>query len=496
MSSLPTLNPEILSQMPALIRQEQRRRERIRGTSGLIPFVQKVKPEYQADTFHFRLAEILEQFLSDVIAGKQPRVMIFAPPQHGKSELVSRKFPAFALGKYPDLNIMGCSYSSGWADALSTDVQRTMEGEAYRFLFPETVIARYNERSDLIRRSDYFDVRNLKQDQEGRKQPNGSYKSAGVTAGISGRPVDIGIIDDPIAGVQEALSPTTRESLLNWYRQEFSTRLQEKSGVLLMMTRWHQDDLAGTLIEEMKRNEGEAWNVHNFPALPEVATDWRQAGEPLAPGRFSRETLERRKKVLGVAYEAMYQGNPTPLAGNIFNPSWWKLYVEAPQFEILVMSVDCTFKAKASSDMVAIQVWGFVGIKAYLVYRSTEIRSYVGTKQAIRETVMKYPEVTHILIEDKANGSAVIEELSAEISGVLAVEPDGGKEARAWACSGDVQSGNVLLPQNQPWTSELMKISAEFPATRYDDDVDAMTQALNWKRMRRKKNPVPRFGRA
>jgi predicted phage terminase large subunit-like protein len=455
----------------------------------LLSFIQATKSDYLADSFHEELCGIVERFHADVIARRRPRVIIVAPPQHGKSEIVSRRYPAWALGRNPDLRIIASSYSSAWAETLSSDVQRTMDAEEYNRIFPESRISgQFAQKTEAKRTADYFEVADRQ----------GFYRAAGRGVGVAGRPADVLLIDDPVKNAEEALSETTRESVWQWYLQDLYTRLQQGAGVLLMATRWHTDDLIGRLIEAADHGS-DTWDVHVFPAL----SDDREA---LAPSRYDASELAKIRATQPAAvWSALYQGNPVPLKGNIFQLDRWRYYGAPGQpgfpavndFELILISVDSSFKDAAGSDFCAGQTWGIRQAERWLFpdgYLLAKM-AYPEFREAVRNMKRRHPEASRILIEDAANGPAVIAELRGEIAGITAVKAEGGKISRAWAASGDQSAGCCFLPDPSiaPWILGFVHRCAMFPANinkpGSDDDVDAFTQALNWVRAH-----APRFG--
>lgn len=433
----------------------------------LIDFIEYTKPAYRAGWFHKQVAGIFEQFLADVRAGKRPRVILCGPPQHGKSELASRRFPAWAMGKYPDLRFVCASYAATWADALSGDRARIMSQPEYQEVFPELTLTK-------------------KRAEELQNSAGGFMLAAGVDCGITGRSSDIGIIDDPIKGYKEATSEATKEAIWNWYRTDFYTRLQSGAGVVVMQTRWAEDDLVGRLLDEAK-NDGEQWQVYNFPAIAENDDEFRKKGEPLSPERFDLNDLLSMKRVQGsYAWSALYQGHPSPAEGLMLKRDYWRYYTPEilPKLELVVVSLDAAFKNTEDSDHVALHVWGYVGSRGYCLDRICERMGYTATKATALQLALKW-HAHALLIEDKANGSAVIEELSRTIGGkvsVIAVPAAGGKLARAWPFSADLEAGNALLPEGVAWSGEIVEYAAKFPTSPMDHDIDAMTQAFNWRR--------------
>ena len=196
----------------------------------LLPFIKWTKPDYHDGWFHHVVCEKLDQFLKDVIDKRSPRLMLYAPPRHGKSEIVSRRFPAFALGRNPDLTFIATSYSNDLSSMMNRDVQKIIDQPEYRELFPETTLSgkavrTVTAKGSAQRNSEVFEV-------VGKR---GRYKSAGVGTGITGQGGEILLIDDPVKNAEEASSPTTRESIWNWYETTLKTRAEPGGGVLLIM---------------------------------------------------------------------------------------------------------------------------------------------------------------------------------------------------------------------------------------------------------------------
>jgi predicted phage terminase large subunit-like protein len=244
------------------------------------------------------------------------------------------------------------------------------------------------------------------------------------------------------------------------------------------MTRWHQEDLAGYLLSQHDAK----WEEIRIPALAEDHDPLgRSPGQALCPERYDEARLEETKLTLGSRmWNALYQQRPSAAEGNIFKRQWWKFYSERPaQFDCLIQSWDLAFKDTKTSDFVVGQVWGKIGANKYLVDQIRARMDFPETVRAIRSLSSKY-SCSAKLVEDKANGPALIDTLKKEISGLIAVKPDGSKEARASAVSAQVEAGNVYLPNptTAPWVNDFIEECSNFPNGANDDQVDAMTQAL------------------
>jgi predicted phage terminase large subunit-like protein len=249
------------------------------------------------------------------------------------------------------------------------------------------------------------------------------------------------------------------------------------------MTRWHEDDLVARLLA----SEPGRWEVVNLPAMAEEDDPLgRLEGEALWPGRYSRTDLEMIKVTVGSReWLALYQGRPSPQAGTIFVRGNWQEYSLPPtemarNMEVIIQSWDCTFKDTKGSDYVAAGVWGKKGADYYLLDRVNDRMDFPATIRAIRALTAKWPQARGKLIEDKANGPAVIATLKHEIPGLIAVDPQGGKIARANAIAPYHEAGNIHLPKpaHAPWVHDYIEHHATFPYGKYDDDVDQTTQAV------------------
>lgn len=440
---------------------------------NLCDFAIATDERYTVNWHHKVLCDYLDRFTRREIL----RLMVFMPPRHGKSELVSRKLPAFIFGRNPDTSIIATSYSADLAQRMNRDVQRIIDSDQYMSIFPGTSLYGKNIRSvaggSYLRNSDIFEI----------VGHHGVYRSAGVGGGITGMGGDYIIIDDPLKNREEASSTVIRDKLWEWYASTLYTRLEKDGSILLTMTRWHEDDLAGRLLDLAKRDPAaDQWEVLSFPAVAENIhhpDDIREEGAELWAAKFSRARLDTIKAAVG-SYEwnALYQQHPAPSEGGLFKRDHWQYWRELPpKLTEWVQSWDCTFKATGSSDYVVGQVWARAGANRYLIDQVRRRMMFTETIQAIRDMTKLYPKTYKKLIEDKANGSAVIDVLKKEITGLVPVEPHGGKEVRAQAVSPTVESGNIFLPHNAPWLSDFIEECAAFPNGVHDDQVDAMTQA-------------------
>lgn len=438
-----------------------------KARKGLSYFTLHTKPDYLLGWVHKEICDELDRFLQDVADKKSPRLIITMPPRSGKSELVSRRFPAFALGRNPELQIIATSYSSDLSQRFNRDVQRVIDDEKYFDLFPNTRLSnsrvRTDSRGSYIRTSDLFEI----------VGHAGAYRSCGVGGGITGQGADILIIDDPIKDRAQAGSKTIRDSIWDWYTSTAYTRLSPGGGVIVMATRWHTDDLIGRLIQRM--GEGDTFRIVNYPAIAEHDELHRKAGEALHPERYPLSTLLQIQKTIGSRdWEALYQQHPVPDGGALFKLEWFRRWTATslpPEFDHTLMSWDMTFKDSKNSDYVVGQVWGKKGPNFYLLDQVRGQWDFVKTKEMVRVLAQKWPRVVRKLVEDKANGSAVISELKSTVSGFVPITPTESKEARASSVTPYFEAGNVFIPEDTeaPWVPHYVSELLEFPAGSHDD---------------------------
>nr|PZN07740.1 MAG: hypothetical protein DIU64_11800 [Caldicoprobacter oshimai] len=397
-----------------------------------------------------------------LVRGEVKRLIITLPPRHGKSMLVSQFFPAWYIGLYPQKRVLLTSYEADFAASWGRKVRDLLEVYGQ-----ELFGIRIREDSSAAYRWEI----------EGY---GGGMFTAGAGGPITGKGGDLIIVDDPFKNAEEANSKRIRDKVWDWFQSTLYTRLEPDGALIIIQTRWHHDDLVGRVLSS---SEGEQWTAINFPAIAE-ADDvlGRKAGEPLWPERFNIETLERIKKTIGSYWwNALYQQRPSPEEGAVFKRAWWQFYKVMPErFDEVIQSWDMSFKETASGSYVVGQVWGRIGANKYLLDQVRDRMDFPTTLQAVRTLTAKWPQAHKKLVEEKANGPAVIAMLKKEISGLVAVNPEGSKESRAHAVAPQVEAGNVFLPDPTiaPWVHDFIEECCAFPTGANDDQVDAMTQAL------------------
>lgn len=464
-----------------LLRLRQELNQRL-APSSFSHFIGYVNPKYQMEWFHKLICDHCEM----LIRGEIKNLMVFVPPQHGKSEIISRNFPAWALGLNPDLKIVGSSYSADLAGQFSRSIQRTIDSKEYKEIFPDTYLNGSNIRTDAkgyLRNVDIFECVNHK----------GFYKAVGVCGGLTGTAVDIAIIDDPVKDAMEANSETYRARVWDWYNTVLSTRLHNESKQLFIMTRWHEDDLAGRIL----KHEEKEWTVLRIPAICEEEGDGdihshRHMGDALWPNRHSLEKLERYQQRAPKEFNALYQQRPTIEGGNIVKRDWfktikphdfWSLRFDEPIQFYLDTAYDKKSKKKSQdNDPSGILAGCRIGNDIYIVHAQKVymempellkfLPEYMSSNNANNES--------RLCIEPKANGKSVAQMLKA--TSLLNVKytktPTDSKDVRLRAVSPRVECGRVILVEGA-WMEDFLDEVCGFPSMPHDEFVDILGYCIN-----------------
>ena len=454
------------------------------GVSGLWPTPGKMAEYLDPRTVQTPALKLIDEKLVKAFTTPDYRLIISMPPQEGKSQRASRRFPLWALHQNPDLRIAMASYETRIA---------TRWGRTVRDDIAQNPGLGLEVRHDMSSQSEW----------ELSGHAGGMF-SVGVGGAMTGRAVDLLLIDDPVKGREQADSPTIREKTWDWWTDVALTRLAPGAPVIIILTRWHADDLAGRLLAE----DDTEWDYLNIPAeadhRPEEGEEdvlGREPGEFMlsARGRTQRQWESRKRASGPKTWASLYQGQPTPGEGGVFPPpeDWARydapMWIERPDgsriipglrenaYE-LIQSWDMTFKDTKSSDFVVGQVWLRVGIHAYLLDMVRERLNFNATVQAVQELTARWPQATAKLIEDKANGSAVLAHLARTVPGMIPVEPQGSKLERASAVSPFIFAENVHLPTPAllPNVGELLEESKSFPNSPHDDTIDSLSQGLSY----------------
>jgi predicted phage terminase large subunit-like protein len=420
---------------------------------------------------------VICEHLEAVTSGQIKRLLINLPFRMLKSTIISQAFPAWEWIRYPHLQYLTASYAKDVATRDAVDSRRIIESNLYQDAWG----AKFRMTSDQNVKTRY------ENDAKGSRVVT-STDAAGT--GFGGNRI---IVDDPVSAL-EADSETARAQSIEWWKGTAATRLNnpKDDAMIVVHQRLHQQDLTGYILAEEKGWEHLVLPMRLDPELRKTTSlgfmDPRKTkGELLSPGRLDEATVQEMESRLGVYHSnAQMQQNPSARGGNIFERRNWKVYKTIPEVDEYVISVDCSFKDTKSSDFVAIQTWGIKGANKYLLRRVRERLGFAATVTAVRAAKAMLPSTLAVLIEDKANGSAVIETLKNEIPGMVPINPDGGKVARAYAIQPEQEAGNLWLPDPSldPQIEVYLTEVTSFPNVKNDDEVDATTQCINWIRRR------------
>lgn len=464
----------------------------MRAKSELVRFTQWTKPDYQVGRPH----RIMGMWLDRLASGVINRLMIFCPPRHGKSELVSRRLPAYYLGRNPSHEVVIASYAADLANKMNRDVQRIMGDDRYKLLFPGVRIPQVGERAgprNKAKRTDsFFEL-------VGHK---GSLRSAGVGGGITGMGFHLGIIDDPLKNFEEAHSQVVRDKLDEWYASTFWTRQAKAARILLTMTRWHHDDLAGRLIDRMSTDvDADKWVIVRLPAVADDdlhADDDRKPGEVLWPERFDERFMSAARGTLGsYLFTGLYQQTPLQEGGNYFKSYWfnqsvrdagdfWDLDVRGLTPKTLCpvfVTVDPACSTETAADYTAIGVFMVSPWNDLCVLDMVSERLPIeGIIKRVLEVSQKWKaqwasfeatgfQIALVNAARRVPGMPPVRELSHQ-----------GREkfVRATPAIIKAESGQIFLMDRAEWRKTFVDELTAFTGVedRHDDQVDCLSYAV------------------
>src|SRR5438046_3213232 len=417
--------------------------------------------------------EVIAAKLAAVRAGKIRRLIINLPPRHLKSLMASIAFPAWYLGLDPSVQILCVIYAQDLADKLARDCRSIMMSPWYRQIFATRLAPHRQAVQEFI-------------------TTRQGYRLATSTGGVlTGRGADIILIDDPLKP-EEALSDAQRKAANEWYDHTLYSRLNDKrhGAIVIIMQRLHEDDLVGHVLAQ------EGWEVLSFPAIAEadevhrIETIWgeqcfrRRQGQALHPDREPLETLDRIRRTIGeYNFAGQYQQSPAPVGGGLVKAEWFKRYSERDRperFDRIVQSWDTANKATELSDFSVCTTWGVRGKDLFLLAVFRRRLEYPALKRAVREQLSLFG-ANEVLIEDKASGTQLIQELIADgCHGVTRYQPTTDKIMRLNSQTGVIENGFVHIPETAPWLAEYLHEMTVFPNGKHDDQVDATAQFLDW----------------
>lgn len=410
------------------------------------------------------------EHLEAVTSGDIRNLVINMPPRHMKSMLVSVFWPVWVWTTDPSARWLFSSYAQSLSIRDSLKCRRILESSWYRSFWPHVkLVTDQNQKARFENTATGYRV---------------STSVGGAATGEGGRYI---VCDDPHK-VGDSDSQRVREQVLDWWSEEMSTRGNDPKTVakVIVAQRVHEDDLCGHVLKQGGYEHlclAAEFDGHRS----KTSLGWKDPrendGDLLWEDRFGREELDELKQRLGsYAAAAQLQQRPAPAGGGLFQDSWWKFWSDFPaSMDEIIQSWDMSFKGGKGGSYVVCQVWGRIGGQFYLLDQLRKRMSFPETQSAFKEMYARWPNVSAILVEDKANGPAIIDSLKGQIPGIIAVTPEGSKISRASAVSAVIEAGDVFVPEpkDYPWVMEFLQECGSFPVGPNDDMVDAMTQAID-----------------
>ncbi len=441
---------------------------------SLAAYAGLVNPKYELAPH----VDILIQALEQVAAGKIKRLMISMPPRHSKSETATRSFMAWYAGKFPEHKIMLGTHTQTLADNMGRDIRRNIQSREHQLVFPD---CRLDKASHAVH--------------DWRTTRGGEFVAAGMLAPPTGRGADLLVIDDPLKG-EDALSPIQREKLQVIYEAGWQTRLQTDAAIVIIGTRWHENDLIGWLLDPNYQEEVDNWSILSFPAIAERDEGWRDMGDALWPEKFPLPVLEKIKRSKNQwIWCSLYQQRPSSVEGIWYKRGWFKEYVWNPHlvasrqlkfFETqpycIYLSIDTAFETDQHNDFSVIMACLHTPSGDYLldVYRKRMTADELFAKTV---DLAIYWRANLVLVEKKASGHSLVQHLKANpktrLLPVKGVVPRGQKEVRAKVVAPYVEHGRFHIPVNAEWKSDWLSEIVGFPTAANDDQMDCLSQYLD-----------------
>jgi predicted phage terminase large subunit-like protein len=434
----------------------------------LINFATFTNADYKVNWHHKAYADVMDKFIN----GEIKRLMVFMPPQNGKSQICSRLAPAMILGRYPNTKVCISSYNHDFTVKFNRDVQRIIDSDEYRQLFPDTKLNGKNvvtdSHSNFVRNALEFEI-------VGHK---GGLRAISVGGALTGNPVDVAIIDDPYKDAQDAFSVAYENHLRDWWDMVLSTRLHNESKICLTLTRWKDADLVDYILEKGVEN----WHIIVFEAIKETENpnDPRQLGEPLWGERHSLERLLEIQKNTPSVFNAMYQQRPQKKGGNIIKSQYFNNYElhTLPKGTVFCYAdTALSDKSYANNDPT--------GILFFQVFQNNlYLRHFEKGMWSFNEIIEKFKTLgayflngsSKIYIENKANGKSIEQELKRITNfNVVLDEPKGDKMARVQIELPKMESGRLFIPLSESWAQPFIDMCGGFPKIAHDEEIDCLT---------------------
>ena len=459
---LESLSKDTLEEYLAVASRLREVEESEAGQKNFLKFINSVWPDFIEGSHH----RVFAQKLQDVADGKLKRLIVNMPPRHTKSEFASYHFPAWLVGRNPKLKIIQTTHTGELAMNFGRKMRNLIDSAEYKKIFPEAQLAADSKSAGRWTTT-----------------AGGEYFAAGVGGAITGRGADLLIIDDPHSE-QDALSDAAMENAYEWYTSGPRQRLQPGGSIVIVMTRWSERDLTAKVLKQQAHDpKADKWEVIEFPAIMDV----KGTEKPLWPEFWKLDELEGVKASLSAQkWSAQWLQQPTSDSISIIKRDWWQTWEKenVPGLEYIIQSYDTAFLKKEYSDYSAITTWGVFypnedsGPNLILLesqkgrYEFPELK-----REALKSYHYWEPDV--VIIEAKASGTPLTQELRAMGIPVMNFSPGKGqdKHARVNAVAPLFESGMIWAPEKS-FSEEIIEECAQFPNGEHDDLVDSMTQAL------------------
>lgn len=413
--------------------------------------------QYQASAHHERLANALMA----VERGETRRLMVTMPPRHGKSELVSVRFPAWYIGRNPDKRVVIASYASDLAQRFSRQVRSVVTSEKFGRMFPGVAL------NQMSRAVDAWDIANKR----------GGLKAVGVGGPLTGHGGHLIIVDDPVKNREEANSEVVRQSIFDWYTSTLYTRQEENAAICVVMTRWHEDDLAGRLITAMNDDpKADQWEIIHLPAIDDD-------GNALWPEKYDLQELERiRTNVGDYDWQALYQGSPSAKGGLFFKVGMIEVVDAAPAVMRTCRAWDLGATGGAGDPTAGVKI----GVSSDNIWYILDIVHGQWESDIVRKTIMQTAQMDGIecqvrLPQDPGQaGKAQANDLTRMLAGfnVRAEAISGDKAVRAFPLAAQINAGNIKMVKGI-WNRDFIEELRTFPMGVHDDRVDATSDGFN-----------------
>lgn len=442
----------------------------VKAREDFLTFRIRINPKVKRGWFFYDITAHLQQFYCDLRDGKRPKLIVQAPPQHGKSEAVT-DFICWLAGKDPSMRSIYASFSERLGVRANLKMQRTLASPRYKAIFPNTKL---NDRNVSTVSGQHLRNKEILE----FVGHSGYFRNTTVQGSITGEGLDIGLIDDPIKGREAANSATIRQKAWDWFTDDFFTRFSEDAGLLMILTRWHVDDPAGRMIEAF----GDAIKVVKYEAIATQDEEHRGEGDPLFPELKSLEFLMERKNTMPRGnFEALYQQSPIVQDGEILRLEWFKWWEVLPRFRETAIFVDTAQKKGERNDFTVAQLWGAHDGNIYLLDMIRIKENAPEAQKLIEGFYFKHEtreDFNRMYIEDKSSGSSMLQVFKSKRMKVGAIQRNVDKEQRANIFGGYIEMGRVYLNSQVPNVTYLTDEAISFPNGVHDDTIDPMLDAI------------------